>query len=285
MALGKGVIPARFKRESIDRDPRLKHSGMTWVRGGTLKMLIPIWLPLVFFLIALIYSMMGFGGGSSYLAFLVLAGLNHQEIPPVALVCNLIVTLGGVWYFHRGGHLRIEKILPFVIFSIPMAYLGGRIMIGKELFSFLLGLSLFVVGLRMLLPDKLFEHSKPVSTRKVWAVGLPLGGVLGFLSGLVGIGGGIFLSPLLLLLRWVGVKEAAAAASLFIAVNSLAGLVGQLEKGTFDFTLILPLGLAVLIGGQIGSRIGSYYLPKLRLQQMTAGLILYVSLRLLWGLV
>jgi len=246
---------------------------------------ISIWLPVTFFLIALVYSIMGFGGGSSYLAFLVLAGLNHQEIPPVALVCNLIVTLGGVWYFHRGGHLRIEKILPFVIFSIPMAYLGGRIMIGKELFSFLLGLSLFVVGLRMLLPDKLFEHSKPVSTRKVWAVGLPLGGVLGFLSGLVGIGGGIFLSPLLLLLRWVGVKEAAAAASLFIAVNSLAGLVGQLEKGTFDFTLILPLGLAVLIGGQIGSRIGSYYLPKLRLQQMTAGLILYVSLRLLWGLV
>lgn len=242
---------------------------------------IPFWLPVAFFAIALVYSMMGFGGGSSYLAFLVLAGLGHYEIAPIALICNLIVTVGGLWHFYKGGHLKFEKIVPFVILSIPMAYLGGRIAIGKELFSFLLGFSLFVVGLRMLLPGELFEHSKPVSARKVWAVGLPLGGVLGFLSGLVGIGGGIFLSPLLLLLRWVGVKEAAAAASLFIAVNSFSGLIGQLGKGTFNFALAAPLGLAVLIGGQIGSRIGSYHLPKLRLQQMTTGLILYVSMRLL----
>lgn len=242
------------------------------------------WLPIVFFLIALPYSMVGFGGGSSYLAFLVLAGLSYQEIPPIALVCNLVVTAGGVWHFWRGGHLKLEKVLPYLILSIPMAYLGGGILIGKELFRFILGFSLLAVALRMLLPDALFEHSKRVSVWKAWTIGLPVGGLLGFLSGLVGIGGGIFLSPLLLLMRWVNVKEAAAAASLFIAANSLAGLFGQLHKGTANLELILPLGLTVFVGGQIGSRLGAYHLPQVRLQQMLAALILYVSLRLLGGL-
>ena len=245
---------------------------------------IPFWLPVVFFFVALIYSMMGFGGGSSYLAFLVLAGLPHNRIAPLALICNLIVTSGALWHFRRAGFLKIKKVLPFIALSIPMAYLGGRMRIGQELFHLLLGCSLLAVALRMALPEKHFVEAKPVSPVKAWSVGLPSGALLGFLAGIVGIGGGIFLSPLLILMRWLSVKEAAAAASLFIVVNSFAGLMGQFHKGVVSSISFLPLGFAVFVGGQIGAFVSSNHLPKERLQQILAGLIFYVSMRLLWGL-
>lgn len=237
--------------------------------------------PLSFFFIALFYSVIGFGGGSSYLAVLVLAGLPYQNIPPTALVCNLIVTLGGCWHFYKAGYFKWRNILPFVVASVPMAYWGGSIVIGREFFCLLLGISLLVVAVRMFLSSESFENPKDISWRHAWIVGLPLGALLGFLSGLVGIGGGVFLSPLLLLMRWVNIKEAAASASFFIVANSLAGLAGHLQKGTAHFEGILPLGLAVLLGGQIGSRLGAYQMPKSRLQQLLAGLVLYAAVKLL----
>jgi uncharacterized protein len=244
---------------------------------------IPIWVTIAFFAVALFYSMVGFGGGSSYLAILVLAGLSYQAIPPVALVCNLVVTAGGFWHFYRGGHFKLRAVLPFVILSIPMAYLGGRTMVSYRLFSVLLGLSLFVVALRMILPNKTFEKSEEVSWKQAWFVGIPVGALLGFLAGLIGIGGGIFLSPLLLLMRWVNMKQAAASASFFIFVNSLSGLVGQVQKGSADLGWIAPLALVVFLGGQMGSRLGAYRIPKVRLQQVLAVLIFYVSVKLLFG--
>jgi uncharacterized protein len=245
---------------------------------------MPYWIPVAFFLVALFYSMVGFGGGSSYLALLVLAGLSYQTIPPLALTCNLIVTTGGFWHFHRAGHFRLKNVLPFVVLSIPMAYVGGRIPIGKELFCVLLGLSLLAVAVRMLLPTEKFQSSKNITWKHAWIVGLPLGALLGFLAGVVGIGGGIFLSPLLLFLGWANMKEAAASASFFIMANSASGLLGQLQKGAASMEWIIPLGLAVLLGGQIGSRMGAYKIPKVRLQQVLAVLVLYVSIKLLWGL-
>ncbi len=242
---------------------------------------IPIHLPIIFFFIALFYSLVGFGGGSSYLAVLVLVGLPYQDIPPMALICNLIVAAGGCWLFYKAGHLKLKNVLPFIILSIPMAYLGGRIMIGKELFCLLLGLSLFVVAVRMFLPSGILESQKEISWRRAWIMGVPIGAVLGFLAGLVGIGGGIFLSPLLLLMKWVNVKEAAATASFFILVNSLAGLMGQVQKGVAQIHWLIPLGIAVFVGGQIGSRMGAFRVPKVRLQQMLAILVLYVSVKLL----
>jgi len=196
---------------------------------------LALWVPICFFLVALFYSIVGFGGGSSYLAILVIGGMPYQNIAPVALVCNLIVTSGGCWHFYRGGHFKLKNVLPFIVLSIPMAYVGGRLMIGKEVFGWLLGLSLFAVAIRMLLPNRTFEHGKEISWQKAWLFGLPIGALLGFLAGVVGIGGGIFLSPLLLLLKWVNVKEAAATASFFIMVNSASGLMGQLQKGAVDF--------------------------------------------------
>lgn len=244
---------------------------------------IPIWISLFFFFIALFYSMVGFGGGSSYLAVLVLAGLPYQQIPPLALVCNLIVTTGGFWNFYRAGHFRLGKALPFVALSIPMAYWGGTFLIGKRLFSLLLGISLMAVAARMIITGKEFQSTKEISPKQTWIFGLPVGAGLGFLSGLIGIGGGIFLSPLLLLMRWVNAKESAAAASFFIVVNSFAGLMGHWQKGVFQLEGLLPLGVAVFLGGQIGSRLGAYRLPQVSFQRFLAGLIFYVSARLIWG--
>ena len=243
---------------------------------------LPFWLPIAFFLIALVYSMVGFAGGSSYLAILILAGLPYKQVPPIALTCNLIVSCSAFWHFYKGGYFNFKSVLPFIVLSIPMAFLGGKMAIDKELFYLLLGFSLLVAGVRLLMPDKKFEDHCFVSLKERWFVGAPLGAGLGFLSGLVGIGGGIFLSPLLLLMRWVNAKEAAAAASFFILVNSLSGLLGQAQKAT----IIAPqsfifLGFAVLLGGQIGARIGSYRLPRLGLQRITALLILYVSINLI----
>ena len=152
----------------------------------------------------------------------------------------------------------------------------------KELFYLLLGFSLFAAGARMLMPDKKFEEPRFVSLKTMWMVGMPVGAGLGFFSGLVGIGGGIFLSPLLLLMRWVNAKQAAAAASFFILVNSFSGLLGQAQKAAVvPGESFIFLGLAVLAGGQLGASLGSYRLPRLGLQRITALLILYVSIHLI----
>ena len=244
-------------------------------------------LPL-FFLTALVYSMAGFGGGSTYIAILVLFALPYASIPKISLLCNLIVVTGGFFIFHREGHFSTRKVLPFVAGSIPAAFWGGQFPIGKTFFSLLLGLSLLVAAVRMLLSDEAFIARREVSWRRAWAIGIPAGVSLGALSGLVGIGGGIFLSPLVYLLGWGDAKEAAAAASFFILVNSLAGLAGQFSKSGWsipDLHLLIPLGIAVLIGGQIGSRLGSKKIPKLALQRVTAMLILWVSVRLLWNII
>lgn len=239
------------------------------------------WLPTVFFLIAFLYSIVGFGGGSSYLAVLALTGIPHREIPVIALFCNIIVAAGGFWYFYRAGHLRWKIILPFVVLSIPMAYVGGRLELSRELFRLLLGFSLLVASIRMFISSKKFDAPVGVSLKKAWCVGIPVGGTLGFLSGLVGIGGGIFLSPILILLRWANAKEAACAASLFITVNSISGLAGHWGKGATNFQIVFPLAIAVFLGGQLGAQFGARKVSNVRLEQILAAFIFYVSVRLI----
>jgi uncharacterized membrane protein YfcA len=240
---------------------------------------LPIWLYAAFFGIAAIYSLFGFGGGSSYLAALVLAGFSYLVIPPVALTCNLIVATTSFYHYARAGHFRFQKVLPFIILSIPMAYLGGSLPISKQLFSLLLGLSLLFVAFRMFLADEI-QTSVP-SPKRHWLFGVSAGGAIGFLSGLLGIGGGIFLSPLLLLIRWANAKEAAAAASFFIIVNSVAELLARVHKMPFDVTTLLYLSLAVFAGGQFGARLGAYHVPRLTLQRLLAVFVLYASIKLL----
>lgn len=238
-------------------------------------------LPICFFGVALLYSMVGFGGGSSYLALLVLFDVPLLTVPPLALVCNIIVAGGGWIHFKKAGYFNLDKTLPFVVTSIPAAYWGGSHEISISHLSLILGACLFIVAARLALPEpEPKEVSKFIPPGELWIKGSCLGLFLGFLAGLVGIGGGIFLSPIIILMKWFSAKEAAATASFFILLNSISGLLGQMQKNVFDFHLILPLALVVLVGGQIGSRLGTSKIPSLMLKRILAALVSFVAVRL-----
>ncbi len=242
---------------------------------------IPLWLPVAFLLVAFVYAAAGFGGGSAYLAVLAMTAIPFQALPQIALVCNVVVTLGGVWHFYRGGHLTIKRVLPFFVLSIPLAYVGGQIEIGQQAFYVLLGGALVAAGAWMLIPRRRIAV-RPLSTRQEWVFGLFLGAILGLLSGVTGIGGGVYLAPLLVLTGWTTPKQTAATASLFILVNSAAGLAGHLVKSVYIGWTIVPLVAAALIGGQIGSRVGSYRLSGVAVQRLLAAIIIVVGVRSLW---
>jgi uncharacterized protein len=234
----------------------------------------------LFFLVALIYSMAGFGGGSSYLALLVLFGAPIEIVPKIALICNIIVVSNGSLQFARAGHFSWKLLAPFLATSIPFAYLGGRMAIGQTAFLILLSLSLFCAGLNMLF-HRCSDDRDEIPAAKAWKWGLPGGALLGGISGLVGIGGGIFLSPLLHTLHWANSKKIAATASLFILVNSIAGLAGQLSKPA-DLALLqsyLWLPMAALTGGVVGSFLASRKFSYTLVQRVTALLVLYAALR------
>lgn len=242
-----------------------------------------IFLVVAFFLTALLYASVGFGGGSTYIALLVLAGVSAQLVPVVAPMCNIVVVTGGTIRFARAGLVPWRRVLPLVIVSAPLAYLGGLTPIKQATFIALLGTSLFVAGLLLV-----FQRTRAAeATRNTTTVGdAALGGAVGYLSGLVGIGGGIFLSPLQHLMRWASPRQIAATASVFILVNSLAGLAGQLTKlgtsGVASLVDFWPLLLAVLVGGQIGSHAGIRLFSEPAVRRATGVLILYVSGQLLW---
>ncbi len=242
-----------------------------------------IFLPLSFFVTAILYAAVGFGGGSTYNALLVLTETDYRILPSIALLCNLIVVSGGTLRFARAGHVDVKRIAPWVITSVPAAWIGGMLNISETLFIGLLGFSLFAAGLRMLWWNK-DQRTCPLKQYRF----LPpvIGAILGLLAGLVGIGGGIFLAPILHLLRWDNAKKIAATCSVFIFVNSLAGLTGHIMKfNAAEFSSITAhwyLLPAVLIGGQIGSYLGAQRLNSDTLHRLTAFLILYVSIRLLW---
>ncbi|OGQ58533.1 MAG: hypothetical protein A3I75_03740 [Deltaproteobacteria bacterium RIFCSPLOWO2_02_FULL_50_16] len=238
----------------------------------------------LFFLTALVYSMAGFGGGSTYLALLALFGLPHTVIPKIALICNLVVVTGSLYYFSKTRQLSLKHVLPFALTSIPFAYVGGWIPLSEGVFLLILGFSLGIAGLRLLFLQKTFQRSHEMGWKSIWGIGLFVGALLGFVSGLVGIGGGIFLSPLLFFLGWGNARQIAASSSFFIFVNSLAGLWGHWAKeglliGIEDF---IPLILAVFLGGQIGCRLSMDWISLKGLQKVTAVIILFVSMRIFW---
>ena len=244
-------------------------------------------LALLFFATAVLYAAVGLGGGSTYNALLVLADTDYRVLPSVALLCNLIVVTGGVFHYRRSGDLSLAFALPFVALSVPMAWLGGRIPIRQDTFVLALGLSLLAAGLAMWFQSPAPTGPTADSARGRWLIGAPAGGAIGFVSGMVGIGGGIFLAPVLHLLRLAPPKTIAAASSLFIMVNSVAGLAGQtMKQGTTAhldrLTDYVWLFAAVLIGGQIGSRLSTRALSGRVVKRMTAVLVLYVAGRLLY---
>ncbi len=240
-----------------------------------------VWLPLAFFAVAFIYSSVGFAGGSSYLAVLLLAGFSYGEIKPIALFCNLVVSSVGFWNFYKAGYFDAKKVLPFAALSVPMAFLGAQVPIGKEAFTLLLGISLALAGLRILYIRKDRGQRRPLTQMKAWVYGLPIGALVGFFSGLIGIGGGIFLSPILILMRWATVKEASAAAAFFIFVNSLSGLLGRLPSGFSFGPDIMALGAAAFMGGIFGSTLGAKRFEEVWLRRVLAALTLFVSMNMI----
>lgn len=238
-------------------------------------------LAVSFFSIALVYSMVGFGGGSSYIALLAASGLSHVMIPKISLICNILVVSGSCYHFYKKGHFQQSYLVPLLASSIPMAFLGGLYRITEKTYFILLTVSLFLSGLRLLfLRDRANETLKKPSLLSVLTVGCSLG----LISGMVGIGGGIFLSPLLINMGWMRSKEAAATASLFIFLNSIAGLLGQFLKNPqlqgLDHNLFLFL--AVILGGQVGIRLGTHQkVSYSMIQKATGVLILIISAKLI----
>ena len=244
-------------------------------------------LIVLFFITAALYASVGFGGGSTYNALLVMADTDMRVMPLIALACNIIVVSGNVVRYYRAKLLTFRRYIPLVILSIPMAWLGGSLPISQKLFIGLLAIALIFAGTRLLATS--FGPSRgiaPVDAPNLGSVPTALiGGGVGFYAGLVGIGGGIFLAPILHFARWGSAKSIAAACSFFILVNSVAGLAGQSSKlidlgqiqAAYDYWPLLP---AVFFGGLIGNYMGVFKFSEIWVKRLTAILILYVALRL-----
>lgn len=241
---------------------------------------------LLFVAVAFLYASVGFGGGSTYTAILIEAGLAWELVPPVSLTCNLVVVTGGVYHFARAGHLDLRFAAPLIVTSVPAAFAGGYLRIDEASFLITLEIALCIAGLLMLL-DRQRPGPDDSPRRSGFAVRSWIGLLLGGLAGVTGIGGGIYLAPVLHLTRLADAKTVAATCSLFIMVNSMAGLAGQLAKLGPDAGVLLQPGylvlpLAVLLGGQVGSRVGATRLSTSLVRRLTGLVILLVSVRLIW---
>ncbi|NJB85038.1 hypothetical protein GGR26_000783 [Lewinella marina] len=244
-----------------------------------------LWLFLSFFLVAALYASAGFGGGSSYLALLALSGLPTGAIRPIALVCNLVVTGGSSLTYARAGVTPWRRALPLVVASMPAAFLGGRVQLPRQQYLLMLGGLLLLAAVLMLWQRTGVKEVEALGRRRgAGAVAVGIGTIVGFLSGVAGIGGGIFLSPILFLSRWDGARAIAATTSLFIVLNSVAGLAGQFSVGVdLDISLTLLLTVAVAGGGYLGTHLTLHRFPPAVIRKVAALLILLVGLRLVWS--
>lgn len=250
-----------------------------------LNIIISNWhIILLFFIVAVLYSSVGFGGGSSYLAILALTGIVYTQVRSTALLCNIIVVIGNVILFQKQKLYNWKKVLPLVLFSVPLAFVGGYLKISQTFFFVLLGITLLFAAITMWISKRILsKEDKTTDLGLVKNAGY--GGFIGFISGMVGIGGGIFLAPLLHLRHWDTPKKIAATASFFILVNSSSGLIGQYTNPDFfiDWNLTSILLVVVFIGGQIGSRVSTTLFTPTQLKKATALLIAFVSFRILWN--
>ena len=239
-------------------------------------------LSILFFVTALIYSSVGFGGGSTYLAILLIWGVPYTIFPVIALVCNIIVVSGNSINFLRSKSVNFNLLFPYLIGSIPFAFIGGSITIEKSLFEILLFCVLLVAGIFLLIQSKSFNKEQIKINKIPRLISISIGSIIGFMSGLVGIGGGIFLSPLLFLMKAGYARHITSSASLFILINSIFGIAGQLTKDQILDQVIIywPLFLSVLVGGQIGSVLNIKFLPNKILALLTSFLVIFVAIRI-----
>ena len=239
-------------------------------------------LAILFLATAILYSSVGFGGGSTYLALLLIWGVPYFIFPVIALSCNIIVVSGNCFNYIRTGNLNLKLLIPYLIGSIPLAFIGGSLPIEKRLFEILLFLVLATAGSLLLLNFKSYDDKEENYIKIPIPVSISIGGALGFISGVVGIGGGIFLSPILFLIRAGRPKHIVTTASLFILINSVSGIIGQLTKNAVinEIPNYWYLLVAVLIGGQLGNFLNLRIFPTRILALVTAILVIFVAVRM-----
>ena len=239
-------------------------------------------LTIFFFITAILYSSIGFGGGSTYLALMIIWDIPFYIFPIIALICNIIVVSGNSINFIRTKNINLNLLTPYLIGSVPFAFFGASISIEKNLFEILLFFILLIAGFFLLLESKSFNKDQ-ITIRQISKIfSIIIGSTIGFVSGLVGIGGGIFLSPILFLLKAGYPKHITSTASLFILINSIFGVAGQLTKDIVlnEFFSYWPLFITVLIGGQIGSFLNIKFLSNKVLVIMTSFLVIFVAIRM-----
>ena len=239
-------------------------------------------LAILFFVTSILYASVGFGGGSTYLALLLIWGIPYSIFPLIALSCNIIVVSGNCFNYIRSGNLNLKLLIPYLTGSIPLAFIGGSLPVDKELFEILLFLVLLIAGIFLLLNFKSYDDNEENYRKIPFIISIFIGGILGFVSGVVGIGGGIFLSPILFLIRAARPKHIITAASLFILINSASGIIGQLTKNYVltEIQNYWPLLVVVLIGGQLGNFLNLKVFPTRILALVTSGLVLFVAVRI-----
>ena len=238
-------------------------------------------LSILFFVTAILYSSVGFGGGSTYLALLLIWGVPYTIFPIIALSCNIIVVSGNCFNYIRAGNLNLKLLIPYLIGSIPLSFIGGSLNIEKQIFEILLFFVLLIAGCLLLINFNSYDDKDKSYKNIPYFMSITIGAILGFVSGIVGIGGGIFLSPILYLLKVARPKHIVTVASLFILINSIFGIAGQLTKEIY-FEEIYPyfyLLIAVLIGGQIGNYLNLKIFPTRILALITSILVIFVAIR------
>tara|TARA_Y100000590_G_C15702737_1_gene1007411 strand:- start:651 stop:1394 length:744 start_codon:yes stop_codon:yes gene_type:complete len=241
-----------------------------------------ILLAILFFITAILYSSVGFGGGSTYLALLLIWEVPYFIFPIIALFCNIIVVSGNCFNYIRAGNLNLKLITPYLIGSIPLAFIGGSLPIDKNLFEILLFMVLSLAGFLLLLNFRSYDERETSYKKIPTAISVLIGGILGFISGIVGIGGGIFLSPILFLIRAARPNQIVVTASLFILINSFSGIIGQMTKSgiLLELANYWYLFLAVLLGGQTGNFLNLKIFSTRILALLTACLVLFVAVRM-----
>ena len=239
-------------------------------------------LSIFFFITAILYSSVGFGGGSTYLALMLIWDIPYYIFPIIALFCNIIVVSGNSINYIKSGNLNLKLLTPYLFGSMPFAFLGASISIEKELFEIILFFVLFIAGIFLLIESKSFKNDQ-IKIRQIPKIlSIIVGSLIGFVSGIVGIGGGIFLSPFLFLMKAGYPKHIVTSASLFILINSIFGVIGQLTKDTVfnEFLSYWPLFLSVFIGGQIGNFLNIKFLSNKTLTLITSFLVIFVAIRM-----
>ena len=239
-------------------------------------------LSILFLITAILYSSVGFGGGSTYLALLLIWDIPYYIFPILALICNVIVVSGNSFNYIRAGNHNIKLLIPFLIGSVPFAFLGGSLRIDQELFEIILFFVLSIAGLLLLINNKSYEDQKVLVKKINYFISLLIGSFLGLISGVIGIGGGIFLSPILFLLRADKPKNIITTASLFILINSISGIFGQLTKDNILGEIInyWPLFFAVLLGGLFGNFLNLKIFSNRSLAILTSLLVIFVAIRM-----